>query len=574
LKLSVWLIIFLIISLVGAAPEIKNSGVNVTMDSDFRNYFGIMWTGDACENLAYAKTMGYDYVMYQTSMEKCSATLKQNMHFYFEAPDADALSSAYTWQIDITKNYTQAQIVAYNLVFVWKGNATEDTPFPQNLATGWWFTNVTFRPIIDFQQQKLIDFAINHSLAKVQRLENKSIGWLFGGWSWDVPDLKGDWWTARQSGYTGTNWSCYGIPCNGKIVNLAYWNPDGVQSGALHAGVTQEYATYPDGFAAFHKQLYVATELVYSDFKLYYQPYNIYNDYIRLMQNRSDVLEFLPPNQVILCQESGDSLSNDIAFMTDSRIYASGLITKDYVCSDTCDTHNLTRNLAIVGNAAINGGWTSFFGRWGGTDGTPSYKRVYEVPDGLKLIRVIPNWDNIAKIPLLSRSWDFVNNIYWSPNSYADLNIIAARHPDTKEIFLVFLDNSESIGISGISEIWSTNGTFQKVVRADSDFSYNGVYLTLLDSANEGKGYVIKTQEPVLDSIPELPEPLEQVKPLQLGAPLVLSGGHYTQYDNKDLPDIFVDGLGTIVASVVNLMDLLILALVLSLIVALIAKMR
>jgi hypothetical protein len=478
----------------------NNNTVNNTIipvdDSDFRNYFGIMWVGDPCENLAYAKRMGYDYVMYQDNMERCSADLKRNMHFYFEGPESDAAASSYTWYIDVTHNYTRAQIDAWSPIFVWKGNATEDTPFLDRLATGWWFSNITFRPIIDFQQQKLIDFAINRSLNKVKRLEDKSIGWLFGGWSWDVPDFKGDWWTARQDGYTGTNWMCGPIRCKGKIVSLAYWNPDGIQSGALHSGITHEYGTYPEGFATFFKQLFSATRAIYPDFKIYYQPYNIYSSYIKLIQNRSDKLEFMPPNQVIMAQESADSPTNDLLFMTDDRIYDSGLITKDYVSNDNPDNQDHDRNLAMAATAAINGGWMSFFGRWGGTDGAISYHRVYEVPDALKLIRLIPNWDNKQGVPLEDRHWNSASKIYQSTNSYADLGIIYSRHPDTEELYAVFLNQASFIQLrsnESVSEIWATDGTFAKTTRADDQFTITGQKIYLA-SGELGKGYVFKLE--------------------------------------------------------------------------------
>jgi len=472
----------------------NSSTIVIVNDSDFRNYFGIMWVGEPCENLAYAKRMGYDYVMFDDGMEKCPADLKRNMYFYFEGAESDVVAGAYTWYIDVTRNYTQAQIDAHGPIFVWKGNATEDTPFVDRLATGWWFSNITYRPIIDFQQQKLIDFAVTRALNKVKRLEDKSIGWLFGGWSWDVPDFKGDWWTARQDGYTGSNWMCGPVRCNGKIVSLAYWNPEGIQSGALHENITHEYETYPEGFATFFKQLFNETRAIYPDFKIYYQPYTLYNGYIRLIENRSDRLEFMPPNQVILAQESADNPTNDLLFMTDNRIYASGLITRDYVANDNPDNHEHSRNLAMAATAAINGGWMSFFGRWGGTDGAISYKQVYEVPDALKFIRLIPNWDNKQEVPLEDRHWDVASKTYQSTNSYADLGIIYSRHPDTEELYVVFLNRTSFIQLrsnESVSEVWSTDGTFAKTSRADSEFTITGPNIYLA-SAELGKGYVFK----------------------------------------------------------------------------------
>lgn len=39
------------------------------IESDHRNFYGIAWVGNNDDNLAYAKQMGYDYVLYHTGME-------------------------------------------------------------------------------------------------------------------------------------------------------------------------------------------------------------------------------------------------------------------------------------------------------------------------------------------------------------------------------------------------------------------------------------------------------------------------------------------------------------------------
>lgn len=494
LKLLSWFVVLLTVVSFAAA------------DSDFRNVFAIHWRGNACDNLAYAKQMGYDYVMYQSSMERCPVELRRNMHFYFENPDASAATSKFNiWNIDVTKAYSDAQAEAYSSFYTWKGSATEQTPFPDNLATGWWFTNVTYRPLTDFQQQALIDFTVNYALDAVQKLENQSIGWLFGGWAWDGgTDFKGDWSTERHSGYTGTNWICGNHVCNGRFVTLAFWNPDNIQSGALHSGITHEYATFPDAKIAFYKQLFSETEKLFPGFNIYYEPYNVYTDEIKLLENRADKLELMPVNRVFLCQESGDNSVDDLLFITNSKIYASGLITKEYVCSSTPDTHDHARNLAIAATAAINGAWTTFFGRWGGTDGTPNYNGVSEVPNRLKLIRLLPNWDNKQHIPLEDRHWNLTSKVYQSLNSYADLGIVYSRHPVTGELYVVFLDQSSFVRLKpneSVSEAWSTDGSFAKVGKADGQFTVidQKIYLA---SAEVGKGYIFKLGQAKIEEIP------------------------------------------------------------------------
>jgi hypothetical protein len=462
---------------------------------DFRNFYGIAWRGTACDNLAYAKAMGYDYVMYMDGMKSCPASDKANMSFYINQPEDVFGSAYYIDRIDVTKTYTQAQKDSFNSGFVWKGNSTNQ-PFPYNLATGWWFTNISFRPLVDYQQQKMIDAVANYSVNRVKSLEDLSVNFRFGGYAWDVPDLEGDWWTERQAGYTGTSWTCGSRPCAGNGVTLGAWN-NGVDSGAIHSGITHEYATYSNGRAAMMVKLFSETKKVFPNMKLIYEPYHLY-DWIKVVQARSDKLQLMPTDSVLLSQESGDSVSNDIEFLTDTRIYTSGLVTKDYVAWTSPDNHDQSRNLVVVGNAAIAGSWMGYYGRFGGTDGTPNYQSVKDVPYKLRLLRVIDNWENMNAVPLASRVWNSSSKVYSSSVSHADMNVIYSVHPKTGAYYAVVLNKDVGkiklpTGVT-VKEVYNVNDLFQKNIRADSDFTIVGNELSLKDVSNQEKGYVIVTE--------------------------------------------------------------------------------
>ena len=63
----------------------------------------------------------------------------------------------------------------------------------------------------------------------------------------------------------------------------------------------------------------------------------------------------------------------------------------------------------------------------------------------MQLLRAIPNWDNIAKVPVPAynqpcpedqRSWN--GQVYWSRNSYASTDVIWSRNPFNQELYVVF----------------------------------------------------------------------------------------------------------------------------------------
>jgi hypothetical protein len=174
---------------------------------NYQNFYGINWRGTACENVAYAKSMGYEYVAYEEGMQNCP--MAKNIYFLIENPEKTAHMPY--WEIRTDKSYTAEQKAEINNMFVWKSNDA----FPNNLATGWWFSSVSFRPNLDFQRKEIIDMAVKRSVQNAFAKENKANNFLFGGWVWDVPDLRGDFWTKKQSD-------------GGKIVDLSYWNSNGI----------------------------------------------------------------------------------------------------------------------------------------------------------------------------------------------------------------------------------------------------------------------------------------------------------------------------------------------------------
>lgn len=489
--LYILLAIIVIVILIKAQYGGRQDLPSTIGQSDPRNFYGISWRGTACDNLAYAKAMGYDAVLYQNGMNNCPSSDKANMSFYINQPE-DVYGGTFSGTINVEGKYTQSQINRINQVMTWKGNGT-DLPFPYNLATGWWFTNITFRALVDYQQQKIIDDTVAYSINRVGTFEDTSINWRFAGWAWDVPDLKGDWWTERQAGYTGTSWMCGNRSCAGKIVTLAYWNSDHIESGAIHGNITHEYATYPDGRAAMMVKLFTETRNQFPNMYLIYEPYHLY-DWIKVVDPRADRLGLMPPDRVLLSQESGDNPTNDLEFLTDSRVYASGLIAKDHVMWSSPDNHNISRNIVIAGNAAVNGAWMGYYGRFGGTDGTPNYQTIRDVPYPLRMIRVIPNWDNMNAIPLAERTWDATNKIYSSPSTYVSQSVMYSKHPKNGNLYVVVLNKDTGVinlpSGQTIKEIYSTDALFKQSLRADSDFAVTSTTATLISSSNQEKGYV------------------------------------------------------------------------------------
>jgi hypothetical protein len=127
----------------------------------------------------------------------------------------------------------------------------------------------------------------------------------------------------------------------------------------------------------------------------------------------------------------------------------------------------------------------------------PSFNGITAVYPRLKLIRCIPNWDNLNNIPLSNRSWD--GSVYQSANSYISSNIMYTRHwKNPKKIFVVFNTHNEPLYLKQgetISSIQSVDGYFVENGNATSDFTVSLPAITLNPAVaipnDMGKGYVI-----------------------------------------------------------------------------------
>lgn len=444
--------------------------------ADCRDLFGVMWVGNAHDNLKFAKQMGYDCIAYEWPME--TDPLAAGMKFFLQGPPETRdlfikTGAAPQWwggsAVDATKTYTPEVIQFDNSYYAWKSNAA----FPDNLATGWFFTNTEHSIEPDWQQQAVIDLYINNSIALAKSLERPSIGFTFGGFTWDVPDLTGDFWSGPQD-------------AAGQQVGLSYWT--GSDSTLLHSGITHQYSTYTEGRAAMYKQLFSTMKQQFPQAITYMEPYFIYDLWIAKIKDRPDAAQLMP---TVMSQEV-----NGTQFVDDSRIFASGLITKDRISISQAHSYDKPSNLLYAAKAAINGGWYNWYGCFGGEGGgLPEYNNIYEVPAWMQLIRRLPAWDNFAGVPLSSRSWN--GTAYSSPNSYADANVIYSRNPKTGKIFVVFLNGSGAVTLRGaesVASIQKTDGFFIEAGDGMADVSISGSTVKLTNMANAGKGYIITTQ--------------------------------------------------------------------------------
>lgn len=469
---------------------VSSDSITLNKDDSWKNSFTVIWSGSGAQTIndkiKFAKQVGYDYIALRPGDSNGNKsryknnTEKNGLKFYIINPLElqTMIPVVTTTDFDTTKTYTQEQKDFYNNYFVWKSN----DQFPNNFATGW-FTNSgqSFRVLWDIQRQSVIDYLVPQIVQMIKSYEDKAVDFTFGGWMVDEPQLTGDfnYWDGTKNNKT----------------TLAYWT--GLDSGFQHDGTVYDYSTYSEAKVAFYKQLNTALRQEWSDFKSIAEPFYLYkenppsiaHDWLNGIKNRSD------KNEIVfdfLYQENAGT-----EFVDDNNIFNSGMnITKDVVGSSQAFKVEEELNRLYATKAAINGSWYNWFGIWGNRGTSPNFLTLQDVYPRLKMIRLIPSWDNLNNIPLANRSWNNSNtnpiyNSYDTNNkqqSYIDGNVMYSRQPKTGKIFAVLTATGGTIKLKpgeNISSIQCVDGLFVESGDCSSDF-------TVTDTAN-GKQLALKS---------------------------------------------------------------------------------
>ncbi|MCZ7622073.1 MAG: hypothetical protein M5U24_06240 [Candidatus Kuenenia sp.] len=421
--------------------------------------------------------MGYDSIAINPSSEVKDYHNNPNctgLNYYLINPQwYPQILSGYSRAIDITKPVSEEAKEFYNQRMVWKSHE----PFPYNLATGYHSggSSEQFYVMWDFQQQAVIDEVVENIISLAKSYEDTGLPFTFDGYIIDEPKLAGEFYRLDETG-------------NNISVGLSYWT--GADLGLVHDAITHEYATYSEGMAAFYKELRVRLSQEFTHPKWIAQPTLLYSEadndeWINQIKVRADKDELTPD---MLSQKS----SQNTNYVDDANNFNAGVnITKDKVGNSQTSEADEYRNRLFAAKAGINGAWYNWFGRFGDTGDISGFKSITEVSPRLKLIRCLPNWDNLNNVPLSERSWD--GSVYQSTNSYAGSDVMYSRHPKTGKLFAVFLTLSGVITLNAgetATSVQRTDGYFIESGDGSADVGIVGNEISLKSKDNIGKGYI------------------------------------------------------------------------------------
>ncbi len=472
---------------------------DIYAQTDWRNWYCIAWRDTPKNSIKYARQMGYDYIAaksYYVNTYKnnpdCAGLKYYIIDPYWDAYVYTGIPNIYSLGnnvqrgrlVDATKTYTQDQKNWYNKRMVWKSY----DPFPYNLAPSIFpeLNPKRFTVVWDLQQRVVINELVEKIIKLFKSYENPNLPFTFMGYGLDVPRLNNEFRYLTSTGAVRTT--------------LAHWTK--TDSGLLHDNITHEYATFTEGMYAFYKQLNNRMSQEFPDAKWFIEPARVYDstgyvsgdEWVYSIKNRADKDELTPD---MISQEGPGT-----DFIDNSSNFNSGVhITKDRVgCSQNSAVEE-EMNRLIAGKAGDNGAWYNWFGRFGGSRTMPDFQSIADVYPRLKLIRCIPNWDNLNNVPLLNRSWN--GSIYQSPKSYISSDVMYSYHPKTGKVFAVFLTTKGVIKLSTEEKVISVKRAddfFMEAEDGAADVNIVGSVITLksgvtinVDTSNGqsmGNGYI------------------------------------------------------------------------------------
>lgn len=149
--------------------------------------------------------------------------------------------------------------------------------------------------------------------------------------------------------------------------------------------------------------------------------------------------------------------------MDDERAFKSGLLDKSRTGTSTPNVWDELQARKIAA-AAVNGSWSTWFGRIGGHGNCPVYHYIRDVPARLKIAKLLPVWENLIGTPLSERKWD--GAVYSSPTAGMTDSAVWATHPESGEVYFSFIKSGgyvpipEGYEIAGIAAL---DGVFNKI---------------------------------------------------------------------------------------------------------------
>lgn len=342
--------------------------------------------------------------------------------------------------------------------------------FPYNLAQlqTWGTEARSWEPCPDFQQQEIVEAHVNNVVRYLKEEgEIPEQNYHFKGIVIDVIELWDEFdWNSHRG--------ILGSP------NTERYTPE-------REGITHDYATLREGWFQYLAQLRDALEAAYPDreIKFIWEPTPMYEKWVAHLEDH-DYASITPE---IIEKMKGDALVAEkpgLHYLEDTRFQEYGW-TLSELGTATGDLFTKAPyyplQLKYFGEITARG---ANFLTYGTFDRSRRHIDTYDPQ--FTLIRALSGWENYQGTPVEDRIWDNEQQIYLSPNIYADSHAIAGLHPRNGNIYAVFLDENARIPLDPelqMGALQNVNEYWEPTDNADFQIEYKNGYAQLKDFDGE-----------------------------------------------------------------------------------------
>ena len=468
--------LYLTICLMLFLPSVSFSQGN--NPDNYKNFFNISSDDVSTSTARYARQMGYDYISFKLTGATIdySPAVFSGLKFYISNYDEYTKPPNPSWWngelvYANVGSYTAEQIQWLEDYYIWR-SATH-TSTVNRLAYGGVVTSTKAKPMFCYQSPIVRQYLLD-SLASVlrSRLDDRNdIG--FAGWIYDEAKIRGAFGTWSGSAVTQSV--------------LTALTPNGTDSCVAPSHI-HDYGSYTDSRVEMWSKLRDTMKREYGNYtKMIAEPTRFYrttnpewSEYIYSASQHARKSELVMD---LYMQEA-----DDLNFLQDQNIYSSGMCDSFAVVGNTQHSeHGHNVNKLIASACGTTGAWYNWFLTYTASgavsESTPDFTQIIEVYPRLKLIRSVPNWDNLNGVGTSNRNYD--GNVYRSTHTALSGNslisfigtytIYSTHWKRQNEKFVVKMGTNthlyEPIVIGDgyyVQDIWSTNDYFEKVASVKS----------------------------------------------------------------------------------------------------------
>jgi hypothetical protein len=429
----------------------------VNLGQEFKNYYAPGLRGTVADEIRYAKSMGYRYIGILNSSvpaDYATATVA-GLKFYYITPVRGSLG---TDTYNINTSYDSTATAWYKTYCIHIDTPGTGTHWYDSLGHAWSNDGITYQIMPNYAcagvRQQMID-----SMGETMKSYENPGGFDFtcAGFIDDEDGMSLNVWDGNSNLYYYYNQ--INAAGNTTTVTFAYGTATIEQEGGVNITFNRGFAKLMIEFRNALKAFILNPKWITDTAYMYSSNLNITAEFIRTWGEAGLTTD---GNYKAITPDALHQEHDDFAWLNPAAFTGTLSVTLDMA---GCNQRNegdefFTRQIAIAaGTASANTNWFNRFGfnKVGRILPIPDFQSIQTVWPRLKLLRVLPNWDNLNNMPLSARIASGIGSSttltydseYLDAKTHIDNHVYYGTHWLNKDIYACFVGDGATSAIYG-----------------------------------------------------------------------------------------------------------------------------